>query len=528
MKLSQWVRVSVLLLAITMPASAKPEPSHPGHDGSHHAALAEHLARTEAHVRALGRHLSAAAEKSVHRVKDVRILEGIRKIDHRHLHEPLLWNEYVRHLPGWVVAGRPEVFVGPGYEPKVVEVEAENAAAAFGDDLDALWARRKQVQSERLVLWAKIAFRSVAEMELADQPLYRFDLTAGKTPLDQQRLETLQAAVQFVRLADHLAAEAQDAVDVSPPDVFVQWHKIVSAARKQMQDKILMQPLTSLDAYKPETDAGKLSFGARQLADLAQTIVDSERALAAADAAYDDDEADASRQQLQQALSDTVGAVAALDQAVNNAATAWAIAGIPGTKAPVVGLVDLMSPATPAAHPVDAAVAASPGRQPPAADAPPIATPGSQTRTALIGREHSAEFEDAAPQGAVLVGFELTTARKHGAAIINSARPVYRNAAGEVPGKQLGSPSGAVTRVVARPGYGVVAIDIHCGARHMQGMVLHFMRINGSVAVPTDAYDSPTFGYMSDSTKIGDNRPVIGVFGEAGANIDKLGLVQRN
>ena len=53
--------------------------------------------------------------------------------------------------------------------------------------------RRKQMQAERMVLWSKIAFRAVAEMELSDQPLYRFELSwSADKPLDQQRLEVPQ------------------------------------------------------------------------------------------------------------------------------------------------------------------------------------------------------------------------------------------------------------------------------------------------------------------------------------------------
>lgn len=72
-----------------------------------------------------------------------------------------------------------------------------------------------------------------------------------------------------------------------------------------------------------------------------KTIIDAERALLAADAADDDEEADASRAMLQQALADTAGAVAALDHAVEKAATAWGITGIPGTKVAVADLPDL-------------------------------------------------------------------------------------------------------------------------------------------------------------------------------------------
>jgi hypothetical protein len=479
-------------------AAPKPAPAH-------HSPLADRLARSEASVRALEHHLATAAEVRASQAANAKLAERAKKLARHHEHVPLLWTEYVRHVPGGIVVDNSAV--------AAFELEAEKSAAAFGNDLGALWARRKQVQAERMILWSKIAFRAVVDMELSDRPLYRFELKSAGKPLDVQRMAALNAAVQFVRVADHLAGQAQDAVDIDPQRVFEQWYKLLAAARSGMQDKLLLQALVALDVYKSDTEAGQLAAGAKQLAGLAQTIVDAERTMGAAEIAGDDEEADASRAQFQQALADTAGAVAALDHAVEKAATAWGVAAIPGTKVTVMDLPDLLG----------RAVASIPTVPAPAA---PVGSPVE--RTEMVGNEHSADFTDDAPPGAILVGFEFTTEKVHKVHIVNAARAIYRGPAGEVTGKQLGHPAGAVARVVARPGYGVVSIEITTGAKHISGIVVHFMRIDGNVAVPTDAYDSSYGPKAGPGRKIGDKRPVVGIFGESGANVDKLGLMMRN
>jgi hypothetical protein len=298
------------------------------------APLAEHLARTEASVRALDRHLAAAAARGGNQKADAKLVERARKLGRRHAKEPLGWSEYVRKVPGVIDVST--------FQAEAAQRDAEKAAADLGDDLNVLWERRKVMEAERMVLWSRIAFRAVADRELSDQPLYRFELKgpAGKTP-DEQRMAALRAAAQFVRVVDHLAGQAQEAVEADPPAIFERWHKQLAAARTRLQDKLLSQALLAMEVYKPATEAGQLAVNARQLSELAQSIVDAQRALAAAEKAEDDEEADASRAQLQQALADTAGAVAALDQSVNRAATAWGITGVPGTKAAVEDLPEL-------------------------------------------------------------------------------------------------------------------------------------------------------------------------------------------
>jgi hypothetical protein len=330
------MKASRLLEALALSAASSAFAAGPAPTAApaHRAPLADHLARTEASVRALDRHLAAAAARNAGKSGDAKLVERARKLGRRHAKEPLAWSEYVRKVPGVVDV--------TAYQSEAAQKDAEKAAADLGDDLDALWARRKKMEAERMVLWSKIAFRAVADRELSDQPLYRFELKAqaGKVP-EEQRMEALRAAAQFVRVVDHLANQAQEAVDSNPDAVFEQWHKLLAAARGRLQDKMLSQADLALDVYKATTDAGKLSAAAKSLSDLGQTILDAEQALAGAEKAEDDEEADASRAQLQQALADTAGAVAALDGAIGRAAIAWGVSVVPGTKAAVGELPDL-------------------------------------------------------------------------------------------------------------------------------------------------------------------------------------------
>jgi hypothetical protein len=202
----------------------------------------------------------------------------------------------------------------------------------------------------------------------------------------------------------------------------------------------------------------------------------------------------------------------------------------PPTPAPVV----LAPPApAPAAAPAPVPAVTTPAPAPAPAVPVPAAAPlpaGAVVRTATIGKEHSTAFEDNAPAGAVLVGFDFTRAKVRGGGVVfTSVHPIYRTAAGDVFGRVLGNARGDSTHVVARAGYAIGSIDIRTGAKHIAAIEIHFVRMNGNVLVPADTYDAPPVG--SDSSagqRIGDNRPIVGVFGESGNNIDQLGLILRN
>ncbi len=342
---------------------------------------------------ALDRHLTVVAERKAAHAVNIKLIERARRLSRHHIRVPLVWTEYVRRVPGVVVVD------ATSYRPEVIEVEAEKAAVALGDDIDALWAKRKLMEAERMVLWSKIAFRSVAEMELADQPLYRFDLKSAASPLDAQRTEIVKAVAEFVRVIDHLANQAQEAVDADPGIVYKQWHKQLGAARLHMQDTLLSQQLVAMEVYKPESDAGRLAADAKQLADLAQTLEDAERALSAAENAGDDEEADASRATLQQALADTAGAVAELDKSIAKAAVAWNIAVVPGTKTTFAELPDLAGTTRVAVAPLVAPAVVpvapvAPVVAPAAPGAVPVAINPARLQPGLVGEYYSGMNRD--------------------------------------------------------------------------------------------------------------------------------------
>jgi len=157
------------------------------------------------------------------------------------------------------------------------------------------------------------------------------------------------------------------------------------------------------------------------------------------------------------------------------------------------------------------------------ADAAP-APPG--WRSDLISGIHGGEpFREDAPAHYMLVGFELTMHNNENADVIKSARAIYRGPSGEFLGKQFGEPNGEVTRLVAKPGYAVGIIQAHAGS-HVDGFSLHFMRLQGETLIAADAYDSPSFGGPGgDEINVGEGKPVIGIYGIAGGNLDGLGMV---
>lgn len=150
--------------------------------------------------------------------------------------------------------------------------------------------------------------------------------------------------------------------------------------------------------------------------------------------------------------------------------------------------------------------------------------------SAIIGHGGHPMVEDA-PAGTVLVGFEFSSkhVKEKGIKphdIIRSARAIYRGPAGEVTGKQFGSPDGEVTRIVARPGYGVSAISAATGAKHIFRLTLHFVRVNGMKSNPADMYDAASYGMaLEETTTIGGANAVVGVRISSGDNVDSIELI---
>jgi hypothetical protein len=157
-------------------------------------------------------------------------------------------------------------------------------------------------------------------------------------------------------------------------------------------------------------------------------------------------------------------------------------------------------------------------------------TRGGVELTAIAGHQSGTLFLDLGEKGALLVGFEYRVSNGNGR-IIGMIQPVYRTKDGTSVGESYGESRGEAVRIEAGEGYAVGAINVKNGDR-VDGFEIVFMRVKagGASLDKTDTYKSDWCGGTGGGgprTLGGDGRPVIGICGRFGAEIDGIGLVQK-
>jgi predicted Zn finger-like uncharacterized protein len=166
---------------------------------------------------------------------------------------------------------------------------------------------------------------------------------------------------------------------------------------------------------------------------------------------------------------------------------------------------------------------ANPQPGPPAR--PPATGQVNGRMTQIMGGAFDPQFQDEAPPGGVLIGFNVGLGQFINNDIIAAVQPIYRTAAGEVLGKSFGTNFGRVVSVKAKDGYAVGGITAKAGLT-CDGFSVTFMRVAGETLNPADAYQSQWIGGRGGGQETflgGGNRPIVGIVGKAN-NKDCTGL----
>jgi hypothetical protein len=181
-------------------------------------------------------------------------------------------------------------------------------------------------------------------------------------------------------------------------------------------------------------------------------------------------------------------------------------------------------PSSPPANAVDPTLATPPNSAPAAQAGQPAAD--ELVKTALVGGGGGGPFENKGSDGALLAGFEVTYFDYW----VKTVRPYYRTQDGVAPGTVVGNTRGGRggPTVLAKDGYAVGGI-VAKGGRRLDGFRLVFMRVQGDRLDPADHYESEWLGFPGGGPETllgGDGRPVVGLHGRSGADIDAIGLIQ--
>jgi len=199
--------------------------------------------------------------------------------------------------------------------------KAEEDAAKIGNKIEDLLDYRRQLEGEQFSLWCKIAFRGASSMELDSRPLYRLELTGGGTDdVGKQSLDALKAAIKFMRVVNAELLQAQKDLDGDQKGTLEHLSKATTAARTELQAKMLLAPALADRIADPRNALGQFMRSAKRLEDSSQNLVDAFRLAADSDGRDDVTSKLSYRGQLQQMVFDYASTLLTADQALTKAA----------------------------------------------------------------------------------------------------------------------------------------------------------------------------------------------------------------
>ncbi|QJW97206.1 S1C family serine protease [Frigoriglobus tundricola] len=145
------------------------------------------------------------------------------------------------------------------------------------------------------------------------------------------------------------------------------------------------------------------------------------------------------------------------------------------------------------------------------------------------GRAFHPEFRESAPNGGLLVGFEVGLVKWGTHDAIKAVRPIFREGEKDTLGDQYGTEMKRVVKVVAKPGYAVGAVTVKISA--VVDFSVTFMKVVDGKLDPKDSYESGGIAGVDTPNAIklgGDGTPVVGITGRVNGNdVNGLGLLMK-
>ena len=217
-----------------------------------------------------------------------------------------------------------------------------------------------------------------------------------------------------------------------------------------------------------------------------------------------------------------------LRKGISEVAMLYQVAGINGAEEETRtdSLVETIR-AKPAAEANNVA-AASPSANVSRAASPPGPSPSGKKPgsghwiTKILGSATGSKFKDVAPEGGVLVGFEIGVGKWAPTRMMISAiRPIFQTAGGEQTlGNQHGTALGKTVRVKAKPGYAVGAVVGKEAGVFIGGLAVKFMKLGKEALDPKDNYESDWVGDNLGFEKSisGGGAIILGIVGNENSN----------
>ena len=202
--------------------------------------------------------------------------------------------------------------------------QAQDDVAKLGNKIEALRARRSELESEQSASGAK-SLCAVSSRDLAEHPLYQFDLAIIASPNNDERLAGVKAGAEFMRRINRAIDQAQSDLDSDQKGALDQLQQEVSSSRGTLNDQLNHHPALVRALSDSRSPLSQFSKCAKRLQDSAQNMVDAYRLANEGDQAGDVDRKNSFRGQLQQMVMDFASAVVTADQLLSTVASDWKV-----------------------------------------------------------------------------------------------------------------------------------------------------------------------------------------------------------
>jgi hypothetical protein len=200
------------------------------------------------------------------------------------------------------------------------QARAEKDASELRNKVEALVARRRQLEDEQSDLWCQIAFRLVSRYELPKKPIYRFEPSFHEPDTESRNhAETVKAAAIFMRRALSIVEIAEQ----DQAKAFGSIKGVMTDACDKLDDAWLHQGILTDESPNLKTPAGRFAALSKKLKDVSENLSDSYVLAIDGDRFKDEVRKDTFRGLLQESLVDYAQIVLALNEMSLSMASEW-------------------------------------------------------------------------------------------------------------------------------------------------------------------------------------------------------------
>lgn len=162
-------------------------------------------------------------------------------------------------------------YIYRGYERR--QTQAQEQARALTNKVAELTSRRRQLESEVVLLWFKLAFRVIDRDKIPEKPVLRFAVMpeTGNRKEDVDRAVALNEATQLLAVA-LLLNEAR--VKSQPEKAFSTVSDLIKKQRKQFEDSLIRLGTILDESEDRSVPIGQYKFLARRLEDTSKSLTE--------------------------------------------------------------------------------------------------------------------------------------------------------------------------------------------------------------------------------------------------------------